>query len=169
MMKMDQWVVIDTWWRWINVVSLVYDALLDWCKDESLLSYHGWGVQMDELQSGPLMVKSLTGRLFVFELSLKYGYAYMCNNEMKINVLSHSMSITTYPFTGNTKTRKIDDSTKLGFIVYIMNLWWKKVDVWVKFESRNPLISLRHANSLSMSNFNAFRNSLKTIQHWTHS
>jgi hypothetical protein len=40
---------------------------------------------MDELQSGPLMVKALTGRLFVVELSLKYGYAYMWNNEMKIN------------------------------------------------------------------------------------
>ena len=39
---------------------------------------------MDELQSGPLMVKSLTGRLFVVELSLKYGYAYMWNNEMNI-------------------------------------------------------------------------------------
>ena len=73
-------------WRWIDVVSLVYDALLDWCKDESLLSYHGWlGVQIDELQSGPLMIKSLTGRLFAVELSLKYGYAYMWNNEMKIN------------------------------------------------------------------------------------
>jgi hypothetical protein len=40
---------------------------------------------MDELQSGPLMVKSLTGRRFAVELSLKYGYAYMWNNEMKIN------------------------------------------------------------------------------------
>jgi hypothetical protein len=76
---------------------------------------------MDELQSGPLMVKSLTGRLFVVELSLKYGYAYMWNNEMKINVLSHSMSTTMHPFTGNTKTRQIDDSTKLGFMVYMMN------------------------------------------------
>jgi hypothetical protein len=40
---------------------------------------------MDELQSGPLMVKALIGRLFAVELSLKYGYAYMWNNEMKIN------------------------------------------------------------------------------------
>jgi hypothetical protein len=39
---------------------------------------------MDELQSGPLMAKSLTGRLFAVELSLKYGYAYMWNNELKI-------------------------------------------------------------------------------------
>jgi hypothetical protein len=46
------------------------------------------GVQMDELQSGPLMVKSLMGRRFVFEFSLKYGWrthAYMWNNEMKIS------------------------------------------------------------------------------------
>ena len=40
---------------------------------------------MDELQSGPLMGKSLTGRRFAVELSLKYGYAYMWDNEMKIN------------------------------------------------------------------------------------
>jgi hypothetical protein len=40
---------------------------------------------MDELQSGPLMVKSLMGRCFVVELSLKYGYASMWNNEMKIS------------------------------------------------------------------------------------
>jgi hypothetical protein len=43
---------------------------------------------MDELQSGPLMVKALMGRLFVVELSLKYGWrthAYMWNNEMNIN------------------------------------------------------------------------------------
>jgi hypothetical protein len=40
---------------------------------------------MDELQSGPLMVKSLTGRRFMVELSLKYGYACMWNNEMKIS------------------------------------------------------------------------------------
>jgi hypothetical protein len=40
---------------------------------------------MDELQSGPLMVKALTGRCFMVELSLKYGYAYMWNNELNIN------------------------------------------------------------------------------------
>jgi hypothetical protein len=43
---------------------------------------------MDELQSGPLMVKSLTGRRFTVELSLKCGWtthAYMWNNEMKIS------------------------------------------------------------------------------------
>ena len=40
---------------------------------------------MDELQSGPLMVKAVTGRLFVVELSLKYSYAYMWNNEIKIS------------------------------------------------------------------------------------
>jgi hypothetical protein len=34
---------------------------------------------MDELQSGPLMVKSLMGRRFMIELSLKW------NNEMKIS------------------------------------------------------------------------------------
>jgi hypothetical protein len=28
---------------------------------------------MDELQSGPLMVKALTGRRFAVELSYKYG------------------------------------------------------------------------------------------------
>ena len=87
----------------------------------------------------------------------------------KVHVLSHSMSTKMHPFTGNTKTRQIDDSTKLGFMVYMMNWWWKKVGVWVKFESRNPPISLRHANSLSMSNFNAFRNSLKKFQSWPHS
>jgi hypothetical protein len=37
-----------------------------WCKDDSLLSCYGWWeVKMDELQSGPLMVKALTGRRFV--------------------------------------------------------------------------------------------------------
>jgi hypothetical protein len=43
---------------------------------------------MDELQSGPLMVKALTGRCFVVELSLKYGWithADMWNNEIKIS------------------------------------------------------------------------------------
>ena len=40
MSKEDQWVVIDTWW--IDVVSLVYDALLKKCIDDSLLSYHDW-------------------------------------------------------------------------------------------------------------------------------
>ena len=43
---------------------------------------------MDELQSGPLMVKSLMGRRFKVELSLKYGWrthAWMWNNEMKIS------------------------------------------------------------------------------------
>jgi hypothetical protein len=43
---------------------------------------------MDELQSGPLMVKSLTGRRFMVELSLKYGWrthSYISNNEMKIS------------------------------------------------------------------------------------
>jgi hypothetical protein len=43
---------------------------------------------MNELQSGPLMVKSLTGRRFAVELSLKYGWRthdYMWNNDMKIN------------------------------------------------------------------------------------
>jgi hypothetical protein len=43
---------------------------------------------MDELQSGLLMVKALTGRRFMVELSLKYGWrthAYIWNNEMKIN------------------------------------------------------------------------------------
>jgi hypothetical protein len=29
---------------------------------------------MDEIQSGPPMVKSLTGKHFVVELSLKYGW-----------------------------------------------------------------------------------------------
>jgi hypothetical protein len=42
------------------VVPLVYDALLEKCIDDSLLFCH-----MDELQSGPLMVKALTGRRFV--------------------------------------------------------------------------------------------------------
>jgi hypothetical protein len=43
---------------------------------------------MDELQSGPLMVKSIMGRCFAVELSLKYGWrihAYIWNNEMKIS------------------------------------------------------------------------------------
>ena len=40
---------------------------------------------MDEIQSDPLMVKALTGRLFAVELSLKYGYTYMWNNEININ------------------------------------------------------------------------------------
>jgi hypothetical protein len=40
---------------------------------------------MDELQSGPLMVKALTGRRFAVELSLKYGYDSMWNNDMKIS------------------------------------------------------------------------------------
>jgi len=40
---------------------------------------------MDDIQSGPLMVKALTGRWFMVELSLKYGYAYMWNNELNIN------------------------------------------------------------------------------------
>ena len=43
---------------------------------------------MDEIQSGPLMVKAITGRRFVVELSLKYGWrthASMWNNEMRIN------------------------------------------------------------------------------------
>jgi hypothetical protein len=41
---------------------------------------------MDELQSGPPMVKSLMGRRhFSIELSLKYGYASMWNNELKIS------------------------------------------------------------------------------------
>jgi hypothetical protein len=31
------------------------------------------------------MVKSLTGRLFMDELYLKYGYDYMCNYEMNIS------------------------------------------------------------------------------------
>jgi hypothetical protein len=35
---------------------------------------------MDEIQSGPLMVKSLTGRCFVVERT----HACMWNNEMKI-------------------------------------------------------------------------------------
>ena len=52
---------------------------------------------------------------------------------------------------------------------YMMNWWWKKVGVRVKFDSRNPPISLRHVNSLSMSNCNAFRNSLKKFQCWPHS
>ena len=42
---------------------------------------------MDEFQSGPLMVKSLMGRRFAVDLSLKYGWrthACMWNNEMKI-------------------------------------------------------------------------------------
>ena len=37
-----QWVVIDTWWRWIDVVSLVYNAFLGKCIDDSLLYYHDW-------------------------------------------------------------------------------------------------------------------------------
>jgi hypothetical protein len=44
--------------------------------------------KMDELQSGPLMVKSLMGRHFTIELSLKYGWrthSYMWINEMKIS------------------------------------------------------------------------------------
>jgi hypothetical protein len=43
---------------------------------------------MDELQSGSLMVKALTGRHFTVELSLKCGWrthAYMWNNEMNIS------------------------------------------------------------------------------------
>jgi hypothetical protein len=36
---------------------------------------------MDELQSGPLMVKALMGRRFVVERT----HACMWNNEMKIN------------------------------------------------------------------------------------
>jgi hypothetical protein len=43
---------------------------------------------MDELQSGPLMVKALMGGHFTDELSLKYGWrthADMWNNEIKIN------------------------------------------------------------------------------------
>jgi len=40
---------------------------------------------MDELKSDPLMVKSVMGRHFELELSLKYGYAYMWNNELNIN------------------------------------------------------------------------------------
>ena len=87
----------------------------------------------------------------------------------KVHLLSHSMSTTMHPFTGNIKTQQIDDSTKLGFMVYMMNWWWKKVGVWVKFESINPPISLRHANNLSMSNFNAFINSLNKFQCWPHS
>ena len=39
---------------------------------------------------------------------------------------------------------------KIGCMVYMMNWWWKKVGVWVKFEARNPPILLRHVNSLSM-------------------
>ena len=42
-------------------------------------------VKMNEIQSGPLMVKSLTRRRFGVELSLKYGYTYMWNNEMKVS------------------------------------------------------------------------------------
>ena len=38
----------------------------------------------------------------------------------------------------------------------MMNWWWKKVGVSLKFESKNPPISLRHANSLSMTNFSAY-------------
>ena len=45
------------------MVSLVYDALLEKCIDDSLLSYHE-GAQTDELQIGPLMVKALMGRRF---------------------------------------------------------------------------------------------------------
>jgi hypothetical protein len=43
---------------------------------------------MDKIQSGPLMVKALTGRCFKVELSLKCGWrthAYVWNNEMNIN------------------------------------------------------------------------------------
>jgi hypothetical protein len=43
---------------------------------------------MDELQSGPLMVKSLMGRRFAVKLSLKYDWrthAYMWNNEINIS------------------------------------------------------------------------------------
>jgi hypothetical protein len=40
---------------------------------------------MDELQIGPIMVKSVTRRRIMNELSLKYGYAYMWNNEMNIS------------------------------------------------------------------------------------
>jgi hypothetical protein len=43
---------------------------------------------MDELQSGPLMVKSLMGRCFAIDLYFKYGWRthdYMWNNEMKIS------------------------------------------------------------------------------------
>ena len=48
------------------MVPLVYDALLEKCIDDSLFFCH-----MDELQSGPLMVKALTGRHFVVELWLR--------------------------------------------------------------------------------------------------
>ena len=37
LMKMDQWFVIDTW-----CIVDIYDAVVNWCKDESILSYHGW-------------------------------------------------------------------------------------------------------------------------------
>ena len=41
---------------------------------------------MDELQSGPLMVKALTGRRFTDWVILEeWTHAYMWNNEMKIN------------------------------------------------------------------------------------
>ena len=50
---------------------------------------------------------------------------------------------------------------KLGFMVYKMKWWWKKVGVSLKFESKNHPISLRHANSLSVTNFSASRNCLK--------
>jgi len=43
------------------------------------------------------------------------------------------------------------------------------VGVGVKFESRKPPMSLRHENSQSMSNFNAFGNRLKKFQRWPHS
>ena len=28
-------------WIWINDLTLIYDAYLDWCKDDSLFSFHG--------------------------------------------------------------------------------------------------------------------------------
>ena len=42
---------------------------------------------MDELQSGPLIVKSLMGRRFMDDLSYKNGlrtHGWLWNNEMKI-------------------------------------------------------------------------------------
>jgi hypothetical protein len=49
--------------------------------DVNMTHYFLVMVQMDELQSGPFMVKSLMGRRFVVERN----HVCMCNNEMKIN------------------------------------------------------------------------------------
>ena len=90
--------------------------------------------------------------------------------------LWHIYIVYTFMYNLKEKWRSTDENLKLvyfeiklGFMVYMMNWWWRKVGVSVKFESRNPPILLRHVNSLSRWNFNAYKYSLKTFQHWPHS